>query len=214
MEKAELQRQAEVGSRARWLTRMVFLFYARPLFRAWEIACNHLTRWLIDRRALQDVRYQRQLAQLNLRRMEIQRALSEISRSHAHVCARCGHCCKGTRERDAFLDRILQDPTTEHLGARRRTGEMIGFQRAREANRVLHLGAEHPPGCCNELTCRGCRLPNELRPMQCLAYFCGAAVRALSQTECERGIRLIRQLLRLQWDAVWLAVRSRRWRSR
>jgi hypothetical protein len=47
-----------------------------------------------------------------------------------------------------------------------------------------------------------------LRPMQCLAYFCGAAVRALSQQECERGIQLIRQLLRLQWDAVRLAARS------
>jgi len=196
---------------ARWATRMRFLFYARPLFRAWEIICNHLARWLTDRRVLHDVRYQRQLAQLDLRRMAIQRGLGRISRSHAHVCARCGHCCKGTRERDAFLDRILQQPQTEHLGARRRTGEMVGFQRAREAQCVLHLAAAHLPGGCPELTCQGCRLPNELRPMQCLAYFCGAAVRALSQEECEQGIQLIRQLLRLQWDAVRLAARSRRW---
>jgi len=192
---------------------MRFLFYARPLFRAWEIVCNHLARWLTDKRALQDVRYQRQLAQLNLRRMEIQRGLGAISRSHAHVCAQCGYCCKGTRERDAFLDRVLQEPQTEHLGARRRGGEMVGFQRAKAEKRMLHLGAEHPSGYCNELTCRGCRLPNELRPMQCLAYFCGAAVRALSQEECEQGIRLMRQLLRLQLDAVLLAARSRRWRK-
>jgi hypothetical protein len=105
---------------ARWGTRMRFLFYARPVFRAWEIVCNHLARWLTHRGALQDVRYQRQLAQLNLRRMAIQRALAEISRSHAHVCAQCGYCCKGTRERDAFLDRVLQNPQTAHLGARRR----------------------------------------------------------------------------------------------
>ncbi len=194
---------------ARWATRMWFLFYARPVFRVWEIICNHLARWLTDRRALQDVRYQRQLAQLNLRRMEIQRGLGQISRSHAHVCAQCGHCCKGTRERDAFLDRILQNPQTEHLGARRRTGEMVGFAIAHAQKQVLHGGVERPAGCCNELTCQGCRLPNELRPMQCLAYFCGAAVRALSQEECEQGIRLIRQLLRLQWDAVRLAMRSR-----
>jgi len=194
---------------ARWGTRMRFLFYARPLFRAWEIICNHLARWLTNRRALQDVRYQRQLAQLNLRRMEIQRALGEISRSHARVCAQCGYCCKGTRERDAFLDRVLQNPQTEHLSARRREGVMVGFQLAQAQNRLLHQGAERPPGYCNELTCKGCRLPNELRPMQCLAYFCGAAVRALSQQECEQGIRLMRQLLRLQWDAVRFAVRSR-----
>ncbi|MCS7066568.1 MAG: hypothetical protein NZL85_09915, partial [Fimbriimonadales bacterium] len=188
---------------------MRFLFYARPVFRVWEVCCNHLARWLTDKRALHDVRYQRQLAQLNLRRMEIQRGLGQISRSHAHVCAQCGYCCKGTHLRDAFLDRVLQNPQTEHLGARRRTGEMVGFQLAREQKRVLHLGAERPPGCCNELTCHGCRLPNELRPMQCLAYFCGAAVRALSQEECEQGIRLIRQLLRLHWDAVKLALHSR-----
>lgn len=198
---------------ARWWTRMRFLFYARPLFRAWEVACNHLARWLTDKRALNDIRYRRQLAQLNLRRMEIQRGLGQISRSHAHVCARCGYCCKGTHLRDAFLDRVLQNPQTEHLSARRRTGEMVGFVLAKEQKRVLHEGAEHPIGCCPELTCRGCRLPNELRPMQCLAYFCGAAVRALSQEECEQGIRLMRQLLRLQWDAVKLAFRSR-WRGK
>jgi hypothetical protein len=206
-----MHRSVEESTRgtARWGTRMRFLFYARPLFRAWEIVCNHLARWLTHRGALQDVRYQRQLAQLNLRRMAIQRALAEISRSHAHVCAQCGYCCKGTRERDAFLDRVLQNPQTAHLGARRRTGEMVGFQLAQAQNRLLHQGATRPPGCCHELTCQGCRLPNELRPMQCLAYFCGAAVRALSQQECEQGIRLIRQLLRLQWDAVRLAARSR-----
>ncbi len=195
---------------AHWWTRLLFLFYARPLFRAWEIACNHLARWLTNRRALSDARYQRRLAQLNLRRMEIQRGLGEISRSHAHVCAQCGHCCKGTRERDAFLDRVLQNPQTEHLGARRRTSEMVGFQLAQARQRVLHSGVARAEGCCNELTCQGCRLPNELRPMQCLAYFCGAAVRALSQEECEQGIRLIKQLLRLHWDAVRLAVQSRR----
>ena len=205
--------EAATHTPARWWTRICFLFYARPLFRVWEVACNHLARSLTNKRALQDVRYQRQLAQLNLRRMEIQRGLGRISRSHAHVCAQCGYCCKGTRERDAFLDRVLQHPQTEHLGARRRVGEMVGFQRAKAEKRVLHLGVEHPPGYCNELTCQGCRLPNEWRPMQCLAYFCGAAVRALSQEECEQGIRLIRQLLRLQLDAVWLAVRSRRWHN-
>ncbi len=188
---------------------MVFLFYARPLFRCWEIACNHLARLISHEERMRTPAFQRQLAQLNLRRMEIQRGLARISQSHAHVCAQCGYCCKGTRERDAFLDRVLQDPHTPHLGARRREGQMIGFLIAQSQNRLLHTEAVPMPKACSELTCKGCRLPNELRPMQCLAYFCGAAVRALSQEECEQGIRLIRQLLRLQTDAVKLALRSR-----
>ncbi|MDW8106161.1 MAG: hypothetical protein RMK45_01645 [Armatimonadota bacterium] len=194
---------------ARWTTRMVFLFYSRPVFRAWEVFCNHAARLIAHKERMRSLQCSREWAQLNLRRMEIQRGLGKISDSHAHVCAACGHCCKGTRERDAFLDRVMQDPHTEHLGARRRTGEMVGFVLARAQGRLLHLDAPKAQGCCNELTCRGCRLPRELRPMQCLAYFCGAAVKALSQEECEEGIRLLKELLKLQWTAVKLALRSR-----
>lgn len=201
--------QVSAEAPARLGTRLCFLFYARPVFRAWEIICNHLARLLIhkERRALPQ--FQKEWARLNLRRMEIQRELGRISRSHAHVCAQCGHCCQGTRERDAFLDRILQDPSTPHIQARRRIGEMIVLAQARADKRLLHSDAPPAPNACSELTCRGCRIPNELRPMQCLAYFCGAAVRALPQQECEEGIRLIRQLLRLHWDAVKLAWRTR-----
>lgn len=188
---------------------MLFLFYARPVFRFWEIACNHLARLISHKERMRTPTFQRQWAQLNLRRMEIQRGLAHISCSHAHVCAQCGHCCKGTRERDAFLDRVLQDPTTPNLGARRREGQMVGFVTAQAQGLLLHPNAPPVPKACNELTCQGCRLPNELRPMQCLAYFCGAAVRALSQEECEQGICLMKQLLRLQTDAVRLAWRSR-----
>lgn len=188
---------------------MVFLFYSRPVFRAWEIVCNHLARLLESPERSKLPAFQREWAKLNLQRMETQRGLGEVSQSHAHVCAQCGHCCKGTRERDAFLDRVVQDPTTSLRQARRHEGTMVGVQIAQREQRLLHQGAEPVPGSCRELTCRGCRVPNELRPMQCLAYFCGAAVRALSQEECERGIRLLKRLLRLQAQMVRLAFRTR-----
>lgn len=194
---------------ARFGTRLLFLFYARPVFRAWEIVCNHLARILVHKTHRNLPYFQKEWARLNLQRIQIQRELGRISQSHAHVCAQCGHCCQGTRERDAFLDRILQDPSTPHIRARRKQGEMIAFVRASQQQRILHLQAPHASNACNELTCKGCRIPNELRPMQCLAYFCGSAVRALSQEECEQGIRLIQQLLRLQLDAVRLAFKTR-----
>lgn len=194
---------------ARWTTRIVFLLYSRPLFRAWEIFCNHAARLLAHKERMRSVQCSRAWAELNLKRMAIQQGLGRISNSHAHVCAQCGHCCKGTRERDAFLDRVIQDPHTEQIGARRRTGEMVGLRIAQAQGRVLHQDAPKAQGCCNELTCAGCRLPQELRPMQCLAYFCGAAAKALSQQECEEGIRLLKALLRLQWQCVRLAFRSR-----
>ncbi|OYT71568.1 MAG: hypothetical protein CFK49_01550 [Armatimonadetes bacterium JP3_11] len=187
----------------------MFLFYSRPLFRAWEIFCNHAARLLAHKERMRSVRFSREWAELNRKRMAIQQGLGRISNSHAHVCAQCGHCCKGMRERDAFLDRVIQDPHTEQLGARRRTGEMVGLRIAQAQGRVLHQDAPKAQGCCNELTCAGCRLPQELRPMQCLAYFCGAAAKALSQQECEEGIRLLKALLRLQWQGVQLAFRSR-----
>lgn len=198
---------------ARFSTRWRFLFYARPVFRICEIVCNHLVRILVHPQRRMAPYFQREWARLNLQRMEIQRALGHISRSHAHVCAQCGHCCQGTRERDAFLDRLLQDPTTSLTGARRRQGEMIALVHARAGKRLLHTDASPVPRACAELTSKGCRIPNELRPMQCSAYFCGAAIRALSQQECEQGIRLIQQLLQLQIAAVKVALRTRFYRG-
>lgn len=194
---------------ARWTTRMVFLFYSRPLFRAREIFCNHAARLVAHKTRMRSLQCSRAWAELNLRRMEIQRDLGAISNSHAHVCATCGHCCKGKRERDAFLDRVMLQPDTEHTGARRRTGQMVALKLAQTQGSLLHTDAPRATGSCSELTCAGCRLPQTHRPMQCLAYFCGAAVRALSQEECEAGIRLLRALMRLQWDSVRLALRSR-----
>lgn len=194
---------------ARFGTRVLFLFYARPVFRAWEIVCNHFARIVVHKTRRNLPYFQKEWARLNFQRLQIQRELGRISQNHAHVCAQCGHCCQGTRERDAFLDRILQDPSTPHVRARRKQGEMIAFVHTRYQNRLLHTDAPPSPNACNELACKGCRIPNELRPMQCLAYFCGSAVRALSQEECEQGIRLIRQLLRLQIHAVRLALKTR-----
>ncbi|MDM7461699.1 MAG: hypothetical protein P3X24_008655 [bacterium] len=209
MEPPKIRVEASQRIPARLSTRLVFLFYSRPMFRAWEILCNHAARLIAHKERMRSVQCSRAWAELNRQRMAIQRELGRISNSHAHVCAQCGHCCKGTRERDAFLDRVMQNPHTEHIGARRRTGEMVGFRIAQAQGQLLHPDAQKAHGCCHELTCAGCRLPQTLRPMQCLAYFCGAAVKALSQQECEEGIRLLKQLLKLHGQAVRLAAHSR-----
>jgi hypothetical protein len=109
---------------ARWTTRMVFLFYSRPLFRAWEIFCNHAARLLAHKTRMRSLQCSRVWAELNLRRMEIQRGLGAISNSHAHVCATCGYCCKGTRERDAFLG-------SSNAAARHRTHQARAAARGR-----------------------------------------------------------------------------------
>ncbi|MFN3690886.1 MAG: hypothetical protein ACK4UU_08190, partial [Fimbriimonadales bacterium] len=138
---------------ARLTTRLVFLFYSRPVFRTWEVLCNHAARLIAHKERMRSVECARAWAALNLQRVAIQRELGRISDSHAHVCAQCGHCCKGTRERDAFLDRVMQQPDTEHLGARRRTGEMVGLRIAQAQGQLLHSDAPKAQGCCSELTC-------------------------------------------------------------
>ena len=59
-------------------------------------------------------------SRLNRERKAFQRDLNQIGGTHSHVCADCkGKCCGGARERDAFIDRVLQVPDTSHFKARK-----------------------------------------------------------------------------------------------
>ncbi len=152
-----------------------FVFYSRPLFRTCEIICNHAARLLFKKEALANEAVRDELDRLNRRRIDFQKDLNQIGGSHGHVCAECkGKCCGGPRERDAFIDRIVQLPDTPHLKARRTEGEMAAYrlmgQNPTISTAVTEAGCV--AGYCPELTVEGCRIPYELRPMQCTAYFC------------------------------------------
>lgn len=189
-----------------------FVFYSRPLFRTCEIICNHAARLFFRRDALARDRFQDELERLNRERIDYQRDLNAIGGSHGHVCADCkGKCCGGVRERDAFIDRIVQDPDTIHLSARRTEGQMPAYKlmSGPDSGSVAVMEAEPVAGHCPELTTQGCRIPYELRPIQCTAYFCRKTIDELSHEECDRGIRALAGLMRVQLRTVGLAIKSR-----
>ena len=189
--------------------RELFVFFSRPLFRTCEIVCNHAARVFLKQKALSHSYVRDELDRLNRERIDLQRDLNIIGGSHGHVCADCkGKCCGGERERDAFIDRVIQDPETEHLSARRTTGEMAAYK-LRDEGSVAVLEAECVEGYCPELTIEGCRIPYELRPIQCTAYFCRKTIDELSPKECDTGIRALAGLMRVQLRTVGLAIRSR-----
>ena len=189
--------------------RELFVFYSRPLFRTCEIVCNHAARLFLKKDALSHSHVRDELDRLNRERIDFQRDLNIIGSSHGHVCADCkGKCCGGERERDAFIDRVIQDPETEHLSARRTTGEMPAYK-LRDEGSIAVLEAECVEGHCPELTIEGCRIPYELRPIQCTAYFCRKAIDELSPNECDTGLRALAGLMRVQARTVTLAIRSR-----
>lgn len=184
----------------------MLLLLSRPVFRTCEVACNHAARLAASGAALSGAQARGVLSLLESRRSALQARLGEIGAGHARVCADCkGRCCGGPRERDAFIDRILQDPATPHRGARGpgRDGTPCGG---------------HDSGCCPGLTEDGCRIPYRLRPIQCTAYFCAAAVAALSDEERREAIRALTGLMGVQlrtvFALVWLrlggAMRSRK----
>jgi hypothetical protein len=192
--------------------RELFVFYSRPLFRTCEIVCNHAARVLLKKDTLSHPQMRDELDRLNRERIDFQRDLNIIGGTHGHVCADCkGKCCGGVRERDAFIDRVVQDPETEHLSARRTTGEMAAykFMPERSDGNVAVLQAECVEGHCPELTVEGCKIPYELRPIQCTAYFCRKTIDELSPKECDTGIRALAGLMRVQLRMVGLAMKSK-----
>lgn len=188
------------------LPRIKFLLWSRPVFRTCEIFFNHAARVFERDRSLATRNSELEL--LNDRRKKYQRILNRIGNSHGHVCMECkGKCCGGARERDAFTDRVLQLPETPHRRGRRKTGEMaphtlLGGCKAAD-------GAQPVPGFCPELTTRGCRIPYELRPIQCTAYFCNATINELSDRECNIGYKALIGLMKVQIKTAGLAMRGK-----
>lgn len=196
--------------KASLLKRKLFHAYSKPFFRTCEIICNHAARIFMKHSSLENTAVRGELEKLNSARMEYQRVLNEIGGSHIHVCAECkGKCCGGERERDAFTDRILQNPDSEHLHARRKTGNMAAYDVVAKQGAAIPTDAECVKGFCPELTVKGCRIPYELRPIQCTAYFCGPTTKELSSAECDRGITALAGLMRVQMKTVMLALTSR-----
>ncbi|MCL5103067.1 MAG: hypothetical protein M1133_02980 [Armatimonadetes bacterium] len=193
-------------------SRIRFILWSRPIFRTCEIVCNHAARIFEKRQSLAKARAD--LEELNRKRMQYQRILNRIGSSHDHVCAECkGKCCGGARERDAFTDRVIQHPETPHRTARRKEGRMAAYEvewnGARGTTAVADCEVEPVEGYCPELTTRGCRIPYELRPIQCTAYFCNATVNELSKSECRIGSKALVGLMKVQVRTALLALRSR-----
>ena len=192
-------------------TRRLFMFYSRPLFRTCEIIANHAARIFMSKSSLSKPGVRGRLSKLDEQRKVFQGDLNRIGNSHGYVCAECkGKCCGGARERDAFLDRVIQDPQTNHLKARRKCGEMAAYKLLSADNKPIAVAedAERVPGFCPELTVQGCRIPYDLRPIQCTAYFCNKTVDALSQHECNTGIRALSGLMKIQLQTMLLALGS------
>jgi len=174
------------------------MWYSRPVFRTSDIVCNHAAR-IIDRgRSLGSSACANKLYELEHRRRKLQRVLNRVGTHHGHVCAECkGECCGGVRERDAFLDRVMQCPTTEVRSARNRAASG-------------HTPAKYQGhGSCPELTDQGCRIPYELRPIQCTAYFCWPATNAIPDKPLSVGIKALSGLVRLQVQTVLTAIKGR-----
>lgn len=183
-----------------------FLFVSRFLFRLCEVASNHVVR-ILDDGTLAAEPFSSQLLSLNSDRRQLQRVLRRIGASHDNVCADCkGKCCGGVRERDTYIDRILQDPATPNRYARRLTGELVALT---EEQIALYADAEWVCGHCRELTTKGCRIPCDLRPIQCAAYFCGPSVQELSRKECRMANGINYALMRVQLRTVGLAFKAR-----
>jgi hypothetical protein len=190
--------------------RELFVFYSRPLFRTCEIFANHAVRIIMKKSALQKDDFQYHLTVLNENRIKYQHDLNVIGGSHSQVCADCkGKCCGGVRERDAFIDRIIQDPKTPHLSQRRKTGELTAYKLAKEDASICIKDAKWVDGHCPELTIEGCKIPYELRPIQCTAYFCRKTIDELSPEECDTGIKALAGLMKVQLKTLRLALKSR-----
>jgi hypothetical protein len=180
-----------------------FLLYSRPLFRTCEIVCNHTARILDGGRIFSEL--DGKVSELNALRARYQRILNRIGKSHGHVCAECkGECCGGQRDRDAFLDRILQNPATPLREARNK----------RPSSDYVAAGCNPGShGHCAELTSTGCKIPYDQRPIQCTAYFCSPCIDVLSDKECEIGTKALGALMGIQMKSVRLAWKKRMGRS-
>lgn len=173
------------------------LLCSRFLFRICDIACSHIARLADIGTRVSDPWMQRELGRINLGRIQVQKVLLGIADAHAKICAECqGRCCGGPRERDTFIDRVLQNPLTPHRGAR-------GPQPA------LSLDTETIVGCCPQLTPQGCRLPFEQRPIQCATYFCAPAAASFSPDHCRIAISCTVRMLIIELEVAAVMIKTR-----
>ena len=75
--------------------------------------------------------------------------------------------------------------------------------------RGLAQRSEFLEGYCPNCTTEGCRVPYELRPIQCTAFVCWQGIALLSQEECETGIGAVAGLMGVMTRTVALAAKSR-----
>lgn len=196
--------------RSALITRAWFWFLARPAFRTVDWFCSY-TAWLLGKGGdLAKPGVRELLAALDRERADLQRDLGLLAASHGDACAECeGACCKDERFRDAFHDRILQDPATTNLIPRSRK------QAARETDLgPLPLRGMAPPGrssagYCPNCTPEGCRIQYHQRPIQCTAYYCWKSISLLSDEECETGISALTGLMGVMLRTVGVVGDSR-----
>ncbi len=185
-------------------------FYARPVFRAFDWACNY-GAWMFEGdRSLAKPGLRASLAELNERRSDLQRRLSVLTASHGDACAECkGRCCSEERFRDAFIDRVLQDPDTANRAPRSRKKADREHESAYPPLRGLAKPHEFPKDYCPNCTTEGCRISYEQRPIQCTAFYCRKSIALLSAEECETGVDALRGLMGVLTRTALLAASSR-----
>jgi len=179
------------------IRRLQLLLCSRPLFRICDVVCSHIARLADGGPHMYETWTQGELDRINLERIQIQRRLHDVAASHARICSECqGRCCGGTRERDTFIDRVLQNPLTPHRSAR---GPRLS----------LSFDMENVIGCCSQLTPQGCRLPFEQRPIQCVTYFCATAAASFSPERCRTATSCIVRLINVELKVAIVAIRTR-----
>jgi hypothetical protein len=179
------------------IRRLQLLLYSRPLFRICDVVCSHIARLADGGPHTYETWTQDELDRINFERIQIQHRLHDIAASHARICSDCqGRCCKGTRERDTFIDRVLQNPLTPHRSAR---GPRM----------LLSFDTGKVVGYCSQLTPQGCRLPFEQRPIQCVTYFCNTAIASFSPEQYRIATSCIVRLINVELKVAMVTIRTR-----
>ncbi len=145
----------------------------------------HLTSWFIQ----EELRTKRLkpdfvlLKILNIRRVEIQRGISEISRQ-SDACSKCmGKCCTGNRNLFTALDFLIRKYSSKPLtsyGMIPEQNELLSNYHAVLKHTTYFaktLGLSKNLGCsskkkCRHLTQKGCSISSEDRPILCLIFTC------------------------------------------
>lgn len=182
------------------------LLWTRPIFRVCEVVCNHAAR-VLGMIAGPGARQSAELDELNEHRAELQQMLQGLSGGHGEVCAECrGRCCHGPRNRQTYIDHLLQTAGSQTLTPTLSLGWRGGTEASPQ--RLPDRGGRSGDQC-SFLSAEGCRLPYHLRPMQCAAYYCGSAVRSITSAERAEVLWAVRGLMRVHLRAVALMLRSK-----